>query len=259
MQVRNESSVLFSLKELRGIEQQRVADERAAIERAKQAEIDAKLAAERAQREAEEAKIAAEREERMRIENARVAAEREMRLRVEATEAAERARLAAELEQQRLVQEMEIRRVEALQKRPRWMIAVTAMAAVAAIALAVFAVDRMREAAAAERDEQAAIQAKIDAKQIAAEAQAKLEEMRKQLAVLDATVDAATKRLEIAQNDADREKARQAIAQARKDKAEAQRRLDDYNAAVAKKIRDGGIKLDDCAKGGSLDCLRDKH
>jgi hypothetical protein len=259
MQVRNESSVLFSLKELRGIEQQRVADERAAIERAKQAEIDAKLAMERAKQQAEEAKLAAEREERMRIENARIAAERELRLKVEATEATERARLAAELEQQRFVQEMELRRAEALQKRPRWMIAVTALAATAAVALAVFAVDRMREADAAQGITKIAIDDKIAAKQKAAEAQAKLDEMRTQLAALDATVESATKRLEIAQSEADRLKAREALAQARKEKADAQRKLEEWNAAQEKKIRDGGIDLTKCANGGSLDCLRGKH
>src|SRR5262245_40732498 len=133
--MRIESSILTSLSELREIEQQRIADEHAAIERERAAEREARRAAEQARSDAEAARIGAGRDERLRIEQARVDAEREARLRVEASDAAERTRYQAALEQRRLEEEMQLRRAEILQKRPRWMVAVTALAVVAAVGL----------------------------------------------------------------------------------------------------------------------------
>jgi hypothetical protein len=259
MQARNDSSVVFSLKELRAIETQRVADERAAVERARKAEADAKAAAERAVREAAEAKIAAEREERVRIENARVAAEREMRMQLESKEAAERNRLTAELEHKRLEQEMQLRREEVLRKRPRWMIAVTAIAAAATVALALFAADRARNAGEAERQEQVAIGEANQARQAKAEAQKQLEGIRGDLQALQGRVDVATHNLELAQTNADRKRAADELADARRQRAEQQARLDAWNAEQAKIERDKGLDLKSCANGGSLDCLRVKH
>src|SRR5688572_1600028 len=107
---KRENSVLFSLRELRQIEENRVQEEDAAVKNAEQARIKAKEDAERARREAEEAKIHAEREHQRQLEDAKLASEREARLRVESAEAAERARQQAALEQQRMQQEMELRR-----------------------------------------------------------------------------------------------------------------------------------------------------
>ena len=70
------------------------------------------------------------------IEESRVAAEREARMRVESTEATERQRHQAAIEQQRLQQEMELRRAEVAKKRPTWMLAVTGLAVVGAVVLA---------------------------------------------------------------------------------------------------------------------------
>lgn len=249
-----ESSVLFSLHELRAIEQQRVADEHAAIVREREAQAAAKAAAERAAREAEEARIAAERDEAMRIERARADAERELRLQIESKEAAERARLAAALEHERMQQELELRRQEILQKRPRWMLAVTGCAVAAAIALTWFGIDRMRDAAAARGAEEMAIAAKEKSKQDAAEAQKKLGEMRAELHALEGKVDSATQALEVAQNEADREKARIALAEARKEKIEAQRKLDAWNAEQAHLKRIQKVDVSKCA-GQSLGCI----
>src|SRR5436190_21839258 len=142
---KRENSVLFSLRELRQIEENRVQEEDAAVKSAEDARRKAKEDAERKAREAEEAKIQAERDHQRSIEEARVAAEREARMRVEAGEAAERQRHQAALEQTRLAQEMELRRAEVAKKRPTWMLAVTGFALVAAIALVFFAVNRMRQ------------------------------------------------------------------------------------------------------------------
>src|SRR5262249_42633942 len=145
-EARFEPSVLASLHELKAIEEQRIADERAVVERARADELEARRAAEQARVDAEEARLRAERDERIRIEEARVAAEREARLRVEAHEASERARHQAELDHHRLEQEMELRRAEVAKKRPTWMLAVTGLAVCGGIALAVFAYERAQQA-----------------------------------------------------------------------------------------------------------------
>src|ERR1043165_6694562 len=145
---KRENSVLFSLRELRQIEENRVQEEAHAVKSAEEARIRAKEEAERRKREEEEAKIQAERDHQRQIEEARVAAEREARMRVEAGEAAERQRHQAALEQSRLQQEMELRRAEVAKKRPTWMLAVTGIALVGAVGLIFFAVNRMRESEA---------------------------------------------------------------------------------------------------------------
>src|SRR4051812_45573044 len=84
---RREGSIVQSLSELRDIERQRIADERAAIQRAEAARIAAREAAERQVREEEEARVTAEREARLAAEHARLEGEREERRRIDATAA----------------------------------------------------------------------------------------------------------------------------------------------------------------------------
>src|SRR5258706_11460446 len=157
MQIRNEGSLLASLSELRAIEQQRLADEQAARERTRTAEAAAKAAQDHARIEAAEAKLRAERDAQLQIEAARLAAEREARLHVESVEAAERALHQAELEHDRLRQEMELRRAEVARKRPTWMLAVTALAVCAGLGLGVFAYQRAQQAADANEAQQRAV------------------------------------------------------------------------------------------------------
>src|SRR3569623_1883765 len=71
---KRENSVLFSLRELRQIEESRVQEEEHAVRSAEEARRLAKEAAERKIREAEEAKIREERDHQRSIEEARVAA-----------------------------------------------------------------------------------------------------------------------------------------------------------------------------------------
>src|SRR6185436_16701817 len=100
---RTEGSLLASLCELRAIEHQRVADERAAVEAAAQARRHEQETRERLARDAETARLAAERDAQLAIEQARADAEREARLRLEAAHAAETARQQIALDHQRLL------------------------------------------------------------------------------------------------------------------------------------------------------------
>ncbi|HUS29585.1 MAG TPA: hypothetical protein VMZ53_13825 [Kofleriaceae bacterium] len=178
MRDRIETSIMTSLSELRDIEKQRIADERNAAERARNAEIEAKRAAEQAKVDAEEARKRAEREEIIKIQLAQAEREKQARLRVEAAEAAERARLAAELEAQRMAAEVELRREEVARKRPTWMVAVTAVAFVASIGLGVFAYNRAQDTAKAEQAARAAQLRQEQARQDAAEAQRGLDKLK---------------------------------------------------------------------------------
>jgi colicin import membrane protein len=110
MSEQKESSVLFSLKELMNLEEDRIKQEESIRQRQEQAEAQAKLDAERRSREEEQARLQAEEdkkraeEQRTREEAARLAAIHQAEI--------EKARLAAEsaarIEQLRHVQEHEI-------------------------------------------------------------------------------------------------------------------------------------------------------
>lgn len=250
--MRIESSIITSLSELRAIEQQRIADERAAIERERAAEIEARRTAEQAKLDAEERRVREEREAIMRVEQARLEAEREARMRVEAAEAAERARLTAALEQQRLAEEVELRRAEIAKKRPTWMLVVTGMALVATIGLGWYAVER-----AAERDraDQARIEAENEkrlAQQEAKEAREELDRLAKQMEEQDARIAQAQKVLLGAQNKADREAAAAIIAAASRERAEIQRRKDEIKLKAWKKKRGEQIKISEECKANPL-------
>jgi len=102
MSDQNPNSVLFSLEELRRIEEERVTAEQDAQHRARQAEEQAKLDAERQAREQEEARIRAEEAQQRADQEAKDHADREERIRI--AEAERRARVEAEmqLQQQRI-------------------------------------------------------------------------------------------------------------------------------------------------------------
>jgi len=237
---------MTSLHELRAIEQQRIADERAAVARARDEEAAAAKAAEQARVDAEAAREKAERDERLRIEEARVAAEREARLRVEAAEVAERARHAALLEQDRLAQEMELRRAEVAKKRPTWMVAVTGIALAAGIGFAVFAVDRAHQADAAVEAKNRADADVAQAKADAAAAVARLDAMQRDLDELDGKVKQAQHALDVAKSEAERKQA-QALLDAANAKARAAH--DAWLKAKADKDhqdRIKGFKVDEC-------------
>lgn len=240
---KRENSVLFSLRELRQIEENRVQEEEQAQRSAEEARRMAVEEAERKRREAEEAKARAERDALLEIERARENAEREARMRVEAAEAQERARQQAALEQQRLQQEMELRRAEVAKKRPTWMVAVTIAAVVAAIGLVVFAVIKMnqseedtKKAEIARREADAAIQA-------AKEAQEKVDQLEKSAADMITQINGAIAAVSAAQTDADRSAAANKLAALQRQQAEMQERIRAAKAAADLAERRKGVKI----------------
>lgn len=240
---------MTSLAELRAIEQERVAAERAAVV----AEADARR---RAIEDAEarikaeaEAKVAAERAEAIRIAKEREDAERAARMQVEAVEAAERARLQAALEQERMAQEIDLRKAEVAKKRPTWMVAVTIGAVLAAGALTWFGFDRYRQAQEAQVSEEAAKREKLVAEKEAEEARQQLEQLQGELADLDKKVGHAIDQVVAATTAAERDAARKNLERLRKQEAELQAKRDAAAAALAKKKRNEVIKIsDECQK-----------
>jgi hypothetical protein len=253
--MRIESSIITSLSELRAIEQQRIAEERASVEREKQRVIDEARAKELARVQAESARVEAERTERIRIEQARADAEREARMRVEAAEAAERMRLAAELEQQRMVAELDLRRAEVAKKRPTWMIAVTASAFVAAIGLSVFAVSKSQEAEHARTQQAEAQRIRDDAKRDLADAVAKLDGLQADVAKSDELLSQLEHRLVAAQNEADRKRVQRELDAEQQRKRELQSRIAAEQARQARIKRREIIDVSKCV-GTAVGCLK---
>jgi len=121
-----ENSVLFSLNELRQIEEERISEEEMARREEEQQRIRAQQEAERRRLEEEQARIQAQQDaERMRLEEEE-RLRREDQMRIQEAEARARAEHQAILEQQRLAQEMALREKEIAKKRPTWLIAVLA-------------------------------------------------------------------------------------------------------------------------------------
>ena len=237
---------MTSLHELRAIEQQRMADERAAITRAREEEAAAIRAAEQARIAAAAAREQAEREERIRVEQARADAERQARLRIEAVEAAERARLAAQLEQERLAQEIELRRAEVAKQRPTWMVAVTAVALVAGIAFAWFAVDRSRQADAAEQATARAADEMRQAKADAAATIARVGDMERKLGEVDAAVAQAQQALAVATTEIKRKEAQARLDEANRKAKAVRDAVNKANLEEERRVRRQPITVDSC-------------
>ena len=246
---------MTSLDELRSIQQERIADERAAFERERAAELDARRTAERAAIAAEETRVRQEREDQIRIETARANAEREVRLRVEAAEAVERARLHAALETRRLDEEVALRRAEVAKKRPTWMIAVTGLALCAGVALAGFAIARGRDADESAQAEAKAQHDKELAVQEARESRAELDKIHQNLEALDAKVQAAEIAVRDAQTEAERKRALHDIDEANRQKAEQKRELDDAKAKHDAWIRKQGLHPDKKCLDTAIGCI----
>jgi len=185
-----DGSLMSSLAELRVIEEERVAAERAALAAADDTRRRDIELAEQRRLDVEARRIQADRDAVLALEHARVQAEREIRLQAEVAEAAERARHQATLDEQRLAQEMELRRAEVARKRPTWMLAVTAFALLAGIGSSAFAVERqhaMNDALAAkgisERDRRAAREDAREARQELEAVQASLKSLEVRVTV----------------------------------------------------------------------------
>lgn len=246
---RTEHSVLTSLSELRAIEEQRIADEHAAVRAAELARIAAAEAAERAKEEAEAARLREEHDAKLAIENARLEVEREARLKIEAAEAAERARQQAILAEVRLAQEMELRRAEIKKKRPTWMVGVTVVATLAAFVLIYVAIERTRVAEEAKEQERIAMQQEREMRRELDELTTMLAKLQGELDVIAGQTEKALDALGAADN-----AAKQAAAKAEFDRLRARerevRRLQDEARERQRKIERGKkLKVDEkCLK-----------
>lgn len=239
---------MTSLAELRAIEEERIAAERAAITAEVEARKRALLEAEQRERDAAEAKLAAARAEEIRIAREREQAERAARMHVEAAEAAERARLAAALEQERTAQELDLRRQEVAKKRPTWMVAVTIGAVLAAGALTWFGYDRYRQAQAANEQEAIAKRGLEEANRQRAEALAAMKRMDAQLGDLSTKVDRALDQIAIADTAAARLAAKQNLDRLRAEQAEIERKRQIEKARIEKIKRNEVVKFSEECK-----------
>jgi colicin import membrane protein len=145
MAERKESSVLFSLRELRSIEEERIAEEEAARRRAEDERRRAVEEAERRAREEQEARRAAAEEAERRGRDEVERRHREERLRVEEAERRARVEAQASLEQQRLHKEMELRAMELQKKRPTALIAIATILLLAVGGLGFLAYKKTQE------------------------------------------------------------------------------------------------------------------
>ena len=240
---RTEGSLLASLSELRAIEHQRLAEERAAIEAALQAKRNERAAAE----QAAAARIAAERDAELAAEAARAEAERQARLHIEAIQAAERARLQAALEERRLGEEMALRREVAMRQRPRWMIVLTASAVACALGLGGFALERQHESTLTRQAHDRAQKAKAEADAAAREAQEALDKLNRELGDLETKVAEAIERMRIAQTEAARRAALDNLRQLQRHEAEIQEQQRQRDVERKRKERAAGVEIpSDC-------------
>ena len=240
---------MTSLAELRAIEDERVAMERAAVVADAEARQRARELADRQARDAEAARLAAIHDEALQLARERERAEREARMHVEATEAAERARLAHALDQERLAHELDLRRQEVARKRPTWMVAVTIGAVLAAGALTWLGYDSYQKSQAANAAQDAAeAEAKI-AKQQSAESSAALAKLKDDLSVLDTRVASAVEQLGRATTRAQQEEAKRNFDRLSREQAEVRARIERERIKREKEIRDRGHHM-------SQDCLK---
>ena len=235
MAEKKESSVLFSLRELREIEEERIQEEHTAKKRAEEDRIRAQQEAERRAREEEEgrrrAAEQAERAAREAVENR----EREERLRVEEAERRARVEAQAHLDQQRMHKELEIRAIEAQKSKPTWLIAVAGGLVLVVGILGFWAYNRSQEADEDKRKfeaERAAILKDIDT------AQADFNRLSKE-------TEEKYQKLLLAKTDEEK-----AAAQAALDKAKAERdakgkALEGLKGKARKSGGGGGEKKDD--------------
>jgi hypothetical protein len=240
---KRENSVLFSLRELRQIEESRVEEEESKVKNAEAAKLRAKQDEERRIRDEIEGKERAAADEVRRIKELELAREHEARIRVESTEAAERARHQAALEKERLEQEMALRRAEVAKKRPTWMLAVM-FTAIAGLAGGIaFAIHKMGQS-----DADKAMAAAADVDRINAEKESKasaerVEKLEKEAAEMAAKVDIAIDNVAKAKDAADLAVAQGKLQALRKEQAEQASRVAAAKAAAEKAKRMGGLKI----------------
>lgn len=236
---KRENSVLFSLRELRSIEETRVKEEEDAAKATEEARIRARMEQERIHREAEEAKVRAAEDAARREHETREQRVREDALRVQEAEARARAEHQAQLEAHRLQQEMEIRRQEVQKKWPVWLVVAVGIFAVVTAGAIIFMVQSSNKADQAAIDKRRAdeMAAEADkARKAAEQAQADLkrqvDDMTAELGKLDDQMRESERQLAAASTNAERDKVAARQAEIRRQQREAQAKLDKIKAGV---------------------------
>ena len=250
MSERKESSVLFSLRELQTIEEDRVSEEAAEVVRAEETARNAVEAeAQRIRNEEESRRVAAENAERQ----AREAVEqrqREEQMRLEESERRARVEAQAVVEQQRLAKEMDLRLMEQKRKKPAWIIAAV-VGVVLVLGLVFFLKSQSDAAEAAERDRKA----------VAAE----VARMKKGIAATDAQIDAAQLKmeeaftqLEAAKDDESKQRAIAARDQAKADIKRAREIKKNQQEALAKQAKAKKVRAKNKEKKLINKCAKSK-
>lgn len=235
MAERKENSVLFSLNELRSIEEERQQEAVNSKRRAEEERVRQQMEAERrAREEAEARRRAAEDAERSARESAE-RQQREERLRLEEAERRARVEAQAQLEQQRLSQEMQIRAMEAQKKRPTGLIALAAILVVAVVGLGVFLYQRGEES---DRRAQALAEYQAEVEQRAQEMRRLNEEQTKLIDELKKAGDDAIAR----------KRAEEALALKQKEIARKEAQINQLKASGKASGKAGG-KSSDAEKG----------
>lgn len=243
-QEKSENSVLFSLRELRDIEQTRVRSEEEQRLHNQEAE---RRRIEDERRRVEDERRRREEEERMQFEQLeRQRREEELRLQ----EAERRARIEAEanLEQQRLAHEMELRRHEISKKRPTWLLAVVGVLVVLGAGAGVLGYQAYEKGKVQE--------------ELAKQKDRELAELQQQQIALNAEIEKLNQQIGDAQ-------AKLASASTAEERAAAQQELANLNAEAKKKrdrkkqvdskssdVKTGGrkIEISEACRKNPLDC-----
>lgn len=243
-QEKSENSVLFSLRELRDIEQTRVRSEEEQRLHNQEAE---RRRVEDERRRVEDERRRRDEEERMQFEQLeRQRRDEELRLQ----EAERRARIEAEanLEQQRMAHEMELRRHEISKKRPTWLLAVIGVLVVLGGGAGVLGYQANEKSKAQEA------RAIIAQKELAA-LQMQQAELNAEIEKLNNQIGDAQAKLATASTAEEKAAAQQELASLN---AEAKRKKDRKKAVDSKssEVKTGGrkIEMSEACRKNPLDC-----
>jgi hypothetical protein len=251
---KRENSVLFSLRELRQIEESRVQEEVNAQRSAEESRVRAIQDQEQQRRDAEEARVRGIHEEEQRQRDTAEARIREERMRMQEAETQARIRAQAELDQQRMANEMHIKMQEVAKTRPTWLLAIAGILTVSIISLGVFFYKRHREASVAEaRNRELAIQQEQSQKEIA-QLTEDFSKLQTELDSLENELSAANTALNNAVTVADRQAAKDRLAAAENRKVEAKAALARKQSEMRDAERKRKVTLSDACKNNPLGC-----
>ena len=237
MAERKESSVLFSLRELRSIEEERIAEEEAARRRAEDERRRVAEEAERRVREEHEARRQAAEEAERRGRDEVDRRDREERLRVEEAERRARVEAQANLDHKRMAHEMELRAMEVQRKRPTALIAVAVVLVVAVGGLGFLAYKKSQESEQLDKQLGALLE--------------QIDKTKAEADILDARYAQDLQAIRNAKTEEARTAAEAQAEQTRQQKAEKQQALDNLRKRARERTPDRSSK--DPKSGGKSD------